>query len=152
MLSKFSITKTHGYKFCLSGSSQFHHFHDMAAVDGEDAQRSLPHESAVVPSIHPNITYPVYFLSRSVTEPENSIRSKRRQVKNACCHCQKACKKCDDARPCMRCVKYGVAEECVDSQRKVREKVMKRGPYNKKRDGKGGSILSFLCHLWSDIA
>jgi hypothetical protein len=64
------------------------------------------------------------------------LRSKRRQVKNACTNCQKACKKCDDARPCLRCVKYGVAEECVDSQRKERRKGLKRGPY-KKRDGKG---------------
>ncbi|KAG2076080.1 hypothetical protein BDR04DRAFT_1090927 [Suillus decipiens] len=64
------------------------------------------------------------------------LRSKRRQVKNACTNCQKACKKCDDARPCLRCVKYGIAEECVDSQRKERKKGVKRGPY-KKRDGKG---------------
>ena len=62
-------------------------------------------------------------------------RTKRRQVKNACTNCQKACKKCDDARPCLRCVKYGIAEECVDSQRKERQKGIKRGPY-KKRDGK----------------
>lgn len=64
-----------------------------------------------------------------------SLRSKRRQVKNACTNCQKACKKCDDARPCLRCVKYGIADECVDSQRKERKKGVKRGPY-KKRDGK----------------
>ena len=65
----------------------------------------------------------------------NAPRTKRRQVKNACTNCQKACKKCDDARPCLRCVKYGIAEECVDSQRKERQKGIKRGPY-KKRDGK----------------
>jgi hypothetical protein len=63
-------------------------------------------------------------------------RAKRRQVKNACTNCQRACKKCDDARPCLRCVKYGISEECVDSQRKERKKGIKRGPY-KKRDGKG---------------
>jgi len=63
------------------------------------------------------------------------IRSKRKQVKNACTNCQKACKKCDDARPCLRCVKYGMAEGCMDSQRKERRKGVKRGPY-KKRDGK----------------
>jgi hypothetical protein len=68
------------------------------------------------------------------------LRSKRRQVKNACTNCQKACKKCDDARPCLRCVKYGIAEECVDSQRKERKKGVKRGPY-KKRDGKGEITL-----------
>ncbi|KAL4065421.1 hypothetical protein J3A83DRAFT_4266896 [Scleroderma citrinum] len=70
--------------------------------------------------------------------PPQPPRSKRRQVKNACTNCQKACKKCDDARPCLRCVKYGIAEECVDSQRKERKKGVKRGPY-KKRDGKGSS-------------
>lgn len=71
--------------------------------------------------------------------PAQPPRSKRRQVKNACTNCQKACKKCDDARPCLRCVKYGIAEECIDSQRKERKKGVKRGPY-KKRDGKGSSV------------
>ncbi|KAF8136132.1 hypothetical protein EV363DRAFT_1395276 [Boletus edulis] len=71
--------------------------------------------------------------------PPQPLRSKRRQVKNACTNCQKACKKCDDARPCLRCVKYGIAEECVDSQRKERKKGVKRGPY-KKRDGKGSNV------------
>ncbi|KAI0688749.1 hypothetical protein BC835DRAFT_1371378 [Cytidiella melzeri] len=71
--------------------------------------------------------------------PTQPPRTKRRQVKNACTNCQKACKKCDDARPCLRCVKYGVAEECLDSQRKERQKGMKRGPY-KKRDGKANSV------------
>ncbi|TFK82008.1 hypothetical protein K466DRAFT_666773 [Polyporus arcularius HHB13444] len=66
-------------------------------------------------------------------------RTKRRQVKNACTNCQKACKKCDDARPCLRCVKYGIAEECIDSQRKERQKGIKRGPY-KKRDGKTTNV------------
>ncbi|KAF9239618.1 hypothetical protein BU15DRAFT_87930 [Melanogaster broomeanus] len=73
--------------------------------------------------------------------PPQPLRSKRRQVKNACTNCQKACKKCDDARPCLRCVKYGIAEECVDSQRKERKKGVKRGPY-KKRDGKGTNVDS----------
>ncbi|KAF8626179.1 hypothetical protein AX15_005065 [Amanita polypyramis BW_CC] len=62
-------------------------------------------------------------------------RAKRRQVKNACTNCQKACKKCDDARPCLRCVKYGIQEACVSSQRKERKKGVKRGPY-KKRESK----------------
>ena len=63
-------------------------------------------------------------------------RAKRRQVKNACTNCQKACKKCDDARPCLRCVKYGMQEACISSQRKERKKGVKRGPY-KKRESKG---------------
>ena len=78
-------------------------------------------------------------ISGSVASNPSHIRAKRRQVKNACTNCRKACKKCDDARPCLRCVKYGVAEECMDSQRRERKRGIKRGPY-KKRDGKGRSI------------
>ncbi|KAI9316341.1 hypothetical protein BX666DRAFT_2027879 [Dichotomocladium elegans] len=65
---------------------------------------------------------------------------KRKQVKNACTNCQKACKKCDDARPCPRCIKYGIADTCVNSVRKERKKGIKRGPY--KRRQKDGSERS----------
>ena len=81
---------------------------------------------------------------------QQPMKSKRRQVKNACTNCQKACKKCDDARPCLRCVKYGISEECVDSQRKERQKGIKRGPY-KKRDGGKGVSLSHRCLLFSIV-
>lgn len=47
-------------------------------------------------------------------------------------NCQKACKKCDEGRPCARCIKYGLTETCVDSTRKVRKKGIKRGPYKRK--------------------
>jgi hypothetical protein len=80
---------------------------------------------------------------------QQPMKSKRRQVKNACTNCQKACKKCDDARPCLRCVKYGISEECVNSQRKERQKGIKRGPY-KKRDGGKGVSLSHR-HLFSIV-
>ncbi|KAF5357892.1 hypothetical protein D9756_001786 [Leucocoprinus leucothites] len=85
----------------------------------------------------PHYMYPFSPPPQIVATP--SPRPKRRQVKNACTNCQKACKKCDDARPCLRCVKYGVGEECVDSQRKQRKKGIKRGPY-KKRDGRGRAV------------
>lgn len=44
-------------------------------------------------------------------------------------NCQKACKKCDDCRPCSRCIKYGIENSCVNSSRKERRKGVKRGPY-----------------------
>lgn len=90
-----------------------------ADVD-KDAQD--PHPS------QPSMTVHVY----SPTLP--AIKAKRRQVKNACTNCRKACKKCDDARPCLRCVKYGISDNCVDSQRKPRMRV-KRGPYKRKEKG-----------------
>ncbi|KAH9842884.1 uncharacterized protein C8Q71DRAFT_734966 [Rhodofomes roseus] len=113
--------------------------------DGDDHQGSPPQSADVVQpqmTMHP-ITYSsmpmhMYPFPPGVL-PAAAPRTKRRQVKNACTNCQKACKKCDDARPCLRCVKYGIAEECIDSQRKERQKGVKRGPY-KKRDGKSNSV------------
>ncbi|GAA5795605.1 hypothetical protein HPULCUR_000966 [Helicostylum pulchrum] len=43
----------------------------------------------------------------------------------------KACKKCDEGRPCQRCVKYNLTETCQDSVRKERKKGIKRGPYKR---------------------
>lgn len=64
-----------------------------------------------------------------------SERKRRNQVKVACIHCKRACKKCDDVRPCGRCVRIGQADTCEDAPRKERSKGKSRGPYNKKRDG-----------------
>ncbi|KAI0060871.1 hypothetical protein BV25DRAFT_1871044 [Artomyces pyxidatus] len=91
------------------------------------------------PVSYPGMPMHMYPFAPGMVPSQPQIRSKRRQVKNACTNCQKACKKCDDARPCLRCVKYGIGEECVDSQRKERKKGIKRGPY-KKRDGKTTSV------------
>ncbi|KAI8148869.1 hypothetical protein BJV82DRAFT_589944 [Fennellomyces sp. T-0311] len=60
-------------------------------------------------------------------------KPKRKQVKNACVNCQKACKKCDDGRACQRCIKLGLTATCVDSPRKERRKGIKRGPYKKRQ-------------------
>ncbi|KAI8343281.1 hypothetical protein BC941DRAFT_448100 [Chlamydoabsidia padenii] len=62
-------------------------------------------------------------------------KQKRKQVRNACINCQKACKKCDEQRPCPRCVKYGTTDTCVNSVRKERKKGVKRGPYKKRKQG-----------------
>lgn len=92
----------------------------------------------------------------------NSNGKKRRsQVKIACIHCKKACKKCDDVRPCTRyvsspatfdlnfplshahrCVRIGLADNCIDAPRKERKKGFKRGPYNKGRRDSVDSIGS----------
>ncbi|KAI7901786.1 uncharacterized protein BX663DRAFT_88556 [Cokeromyces recurvatus] len=69
----------------------------------------------------------------SFGQQNSIITNKRTQVKNACTNCQRACKKCDDARPCPRCIKYGIAGTCVSSVRKERKKGIKRGPYKKRQ-------------------
>lgn len=49
-------------------------------------------------------------------------------------NCQKACKKCDDGRPCQRCLKHNLVDTCRNSVRKERKKGMKRGPYKRKAE------------------
>lgn len=43
-------------------------------------------------------------------------------------NCQKSRKKCDDKRPCQRCIDLNITETCKDSARKAR-RATKRGPY-----------------------
>ncbi|KAF9459540.1 hypothetical protein BDZ94DRAFT_1239121 [Collybia nuda] len=113
---------------------------DGKSIDGDDPLDSPSHNPVQPPMNMQSVGYSMHMYPfPSHLLPTQPLRSKRRQVKNACTNCQKACKKCDDARPCLRCVKYGISEECVDSQRKERKKGIKRGPY-KKRDGKGSSV------------
>ncbi|KAI8379256.1 uncharacterized protein BYT42DRAFT_496443 [Radiomyces spectabilis] len=95
------------------------------------APSMMTHPAGLPPLQHPGLE------AGAPTQPQ----TKRKQVKNACTNCQKACKKCDDARPCPRCVKYGIADTCVNSVRKERKKGIKRGPYKRrqKQDGDKGS-------------
>jgi len=119
---------------------------DEKNLDGEDSLEppSTKQNTSLRPIALSGMPMHIYPYPPALQQP---MKSKRRQVKNACTNCQKACKKCDDARPCLRCVKYGISEECVDSQRKERQKGIKRGPY-KKRDGKdrAGSSVNMGPH------
>ncbi|KAK7047300.1 hypothetical protein VNI00_006531 [Paramarasmius palmivorus] len=71
-----------------------------------------------------------------------ATRPKRKQVKMACTNCAAACKRCDDSRPCERCQKYGIADTCIDGQRKERKKGVKRGPYKRKNKDSGFDYVS----------
>ncbi|KIJ34633.1 hypothetical protein M422DRAFT_34982 [Sphaerobolus stellatus SS14] len=108
----------------------------------EDSAESHPHQNGQptepvnngAPLPYPPM--PVFPYGNMVPPSPGMHRPKRTQCKNACINCQKACKKCDDQRPCQRCIRYGTTDTCIDSKRKERKKGIKRGPY-KKRDGKG---------------
>ncbi|KAG0211553.1 hypothetical protein BGX33_004237 [Mortierella sp. NVP41] len=111
-----------------------------------DAQYAQYHQllgsafsSAASTPYHSNQSTPYSSMPTSPTleyqqlaDPNLAQKPKRRQVKNACVNCQKACKKCDEGRPCTRCIKYGLSDTCVDSTRKVRKKGVKRGPYKRR--------------------
>ncbi|KAI9016447.1 hypothetical protein CLU79DRAFT_706749, partial [Phycomyces nitens] len=85
----------------------------------------------VLPQLNGQVDLQTYPHQQPIVE-YGLEKSKRKQVKNACVNCQKACKKCDDGRPCQRCIKYDLADTCVNSARKERKKGIKRGPYKRK--------------------
>ncbi|KAL9546306.1 hypothetical protein MBANPS3_006724 [Mucor bainieri] len=90
------------------------------------------HQSLQQQSLIQDPQVPSLEQNSALQNGQTLTKPKRQQVKNACVHCQKACKKCDDGRPCQRCLKYNLADTCRSSIRKERQKGMKRGPYKRK--------------------
>ncbi|KAI1315575.1 hypothetical protein EDD11_000650 [Mortierella claussenii] len=111
--------------------TQYAQYHQLLGSSAFSSTQSTPY--------HSNHSTPYSSMPGSPTheyqqlsETQLAQKPKRRQVKNACVNCQKACKKCDEGRPCARCIKYGLTDTCVDSTRKVRKKGIKRGPYKRR--------------------
>ncbi|KAI9330065.1 hypothetical protein BDR26DRAFT_713862 [Obelidium mucronatum] len=72
---------------------------------------------------------PKVVRSNSTSSASGTRRPK--QAKRACYNCRQSCKKCDDQRPCIRCITLGVEDTCKDVPKKPRPIGMKRGPYKK---------------------
>ncbi|KAI0331756.1 hypothetical protein GY45DRAFT_1345131 [Cubamyces sp. BRFM 1775] len=119
--------------------------HDPNAPNGAPTQPVAPFFMAVPPP-PPGMVYaypipptaPGYPFPTGLPPPQPAPKPKRKQVKMACTNCASACKRCDEARPCERCIKYGLAETCVDGVRKERKKGIKRGPYKRKNRNASG--------------
>jgi len=58
--------------------------------------------------------------SQASNSKQSDIKNtpKRKKTLRACSHCQRTHLTCDDARPCSRCVKRGLAATCTDGIRK----------------------------------
>ncbi|OSD06845.1 hypothetical protein PYCCODRAFT_1442371 [Trametes coccinea BRFM310] len=54
----------------------------------------------------------------SGTHPRTRDGPKKKKANRACFHCQKAHLTCDDSRPCQRCIKRGMADNCTEGHRK----------------------------------
>ncbi|EKM54511.1 uncharacterized protein PHACADRAFT_258404 [Phanerochaete carnosa HHB-10118-sp] len=73
---------------------------------------------------------PAYKRKRSTDAPSDTESSsshpptrtrdgpKKKKANRACFHCQKAHLTCDDSRPCQRCIKRGIADNCTEGHRK----------------------------------
>ncbi|KZP16920.1 hypothetical protein FIBSPDRAFT_1047199 [Athelia psychrophila] len=107
---------------------------------GENSGHHAPYMMPYPPP--PGMVYAYQPPSQAFYQGDNGKQSKRRQVKMACTNCAAACKRCDEARPCERCIKYGLGDQCLDGTRKERKKGIKRGPYKRKNKTGGGSNAS----------
>ncbi|KAG8715793.1 hypothetical protein FRC08_010168 [Ceratobasidium sp. 394] len=121
----------------VQASSSMHDPHAGTLVDFQSRYSVDPYVVPASAAASPPHDYAIQSpmsTAHTVSHAVGAARPKRKQVKNACSACQRACKRCDVGRPCERCIKYGMQDTCRDSLRKERKKGVKRGPY-KKRDG-----------------
>jgi len=50
--------------------------------------------------------------------PDAAVKRKRHTISDACAVCRRSKVKCDEEKPCQRCVRHGRADACI-SWRKV---------------------------------
>ncbi|KAJ3248182.1 hypothetical protein HDU78_001582 [Chytriomyces hyalinus] len=105
-------------------------------------KKQLPLNLANPVKLETSETSPAQSSSSSVTSAAamqsagTERRSTRRgkQCRNACVHCKRSNKKCEDVRPCLRCVQTGMEDSCEDAPRKMRHGQRRRGPYRRKEE------------------
>ncbi|EIN11889.1 hypothetical protein PUNSTDRAFT_50722 [Punctularia strigosozonata HHB-11173 SS5] len=56
--------------------------------------------------------------AREVQRKPSRDGPKKKKANRACFHCQKSHLTCDDSRPCQRCIKRGIADNCTEGHRK----------------------------------
>ncbi|KAJ6499059.1 hypothetical protein C8R45DRAFT_980940 [Mycena sanguinolenta] len=80
--------------------------------------------------------------SASVPRARARDKPKKKKASRACVHCQKAHLTCDDARPCQRCVKRGIAANCTEGHRKKAKYLLDEEELEKlkSRRGKSSSV------------
>ncbi|KAJ3057403.1 hypothetical protein HK097_007582 [Rhizophlyctis rosea] len=54
-------------------------------------------------------------VRKSASSSARRKTERDKQIKRACAHCLKLSKKCDNGRPCSRCVRYGLQSKCVET-------------------------------------
>lgn len=56
--------------------------------------------------------------SKKKLDPKDPLRPRRKKARRACYACQRAHLTCGDDRPCQRCIKRGIGNQCQDGVRK----------------------------------
>ncbi|KAI9659596.1 MAG: Transcriptional regulator of nonfermentable carbon utilization [Alyxoria varia] len=75
------------------------------------------------------------------SKARDPLKPKRKKARRACAACQRAHLTCDDHRPCQRCIKRNLADQCHDGARK-KAKYLHDAPNEILMPGHGGSYGS----------
>ncbi|KAG6837506.1 Transcriptional regulator of nonfermentable carbon utilization [Arthromyces matolae] len=67
---------------------------------------------------------------------------KKKKANRACFHCQKAHLTCDDSRPCQRCTKRGIANNCTEGHRKKAKYLLDDDELEQLKREKSGTAAS----------
>ncbi|KAL1939817.1 hypothetical protein VTO73DRAFT_9517 [Trametes versicolor] len=70
--------------------------------------------------------------------PRTRDGPKKKKANRACFHCQKAHLTCDDSRPCQRCIKRGMADNCTEGHRKKAKYLLDEEELEALKRGKSG--------------
>lgn len=75
-------------------------------------------------------------ISNKEEQKPNTQTKRRKQVKKACVSCRAAHARCDENRPCTRCIKHGMQDYCFDAKTKKRGRkaasIVEHGQYKEK--------------------
>ncbi|KAL8731688.1 MAG: hypothetical protein Q9181_004223 [Wetmoreana brouardii] len=89
--------------------------------------------------------------ARSTSSAKDPTRPRRKKARRACHACQRAHLTCGDERPCQRCIKRGLQDQCQDGVRK-KAKYLHDAPNEALLPGMGlsggvGSQMQYLANL-----
>ncbi|KAI0028605.1 hypothetical protein K488DRAFT_58171 [Vararia minispora EC-137] len=92
-----------------------------SAVQSTSAFSSAPRRSTPAPKRRrTDSSEPADASPAAASSPAGQKKDsqKKKKASRACALCQKAHLTCDDSRPCQRCIKRGVGDQCVEGHRK----------------------------------
>ncbi|VDB89228.1 unnamed protein product [Peniophora sp. CBMAI 1063] len=140
----------------LSGLAQHNQVHSHNGQAGPSSENGIPLAPAPAP---PRRVAPAPKRKRSnsnemvdttngqaTSNGKSKDGPKKKKASRACALCQKAHLTCDDSRPCQRCVKRGVAEQCVEGHRKRAKYLLDEEEIEQLKRKKSGDVAASAQH------
>ncbi|KZV63664.1 hypothetical protein PENSPDRAFT_201697 [Peniophora sp. CONT] len=136
----------------LSGLAQHNHPHSAQAgpssENGAPLAPAPPRRVAPAPKRKRSNSNELADTTNGSTQSNGKSKDgpKKKKASRACALCQKAHLTCDDSRPCQRCVKRGVADQCVEGHRKRAKYLLDEEEIESLKRKKSGDVAASAQH------